>query len=385
MRILFVADGRSPTALNWIRYWVERGDEVALVSTFACAPSLPLLRLELVPVAFSGSRLPSAAGALRKARRPGAILLRTVLRQWAGFLTLPSAVRRLEEIAAAFRPDLVHAMRIPYEGILAARAALPAPLALSTWGNDFTLHAHLSPWMGAAVRHALRAAAGLHSDCRRDLRLAGEWGFAAGRPSLVVPGNGGIRSEFFSPPQEPVSQPVVVNPRGFRGYVRNDAFFRSIPLILQDQPQTRFLCVAMAGVPEAEEWVRRLGVEAAVDLLAPRSHPAMAEVFRSSRVVVSPSTHDGTPNTLLEAMACGCFPVAGDLESIREWIDPGENGLLVDPADPQALARATLTALKDDTLRIRALKQNVRLIAERAEYRGCMAQAETFYARIRGT
>ena len=34
--------------------------------------------------------------------------------------------------------------------------------------------------------------------------------------------------------------------------------------------------------------------------------------------------HDGTPNTLLEGMACGCLPVAGDLDSIREWLKPGQ-------------------------------------------------------------
>jgi glycosyltransferase involved in cell wall biosynthesis len=138
----------------------------------------------------------------------------------------------------------------------------------------------------------------------------------------------------------------------------------------------------MAGLPEAEDWVRRLGVEAAVELLEPRPHARMAEIFHSAQVAVSPSTHDGTPNTLLEAMACGCFPVAGDLESIREWITPGENGLLIDPGDPQALARATLSALEDAALRARALKQNARLIAERAEYRRCMAQAEAFYTQI---
>jgi glycosyltransferase involved in cell wall biosynthesis len=34
------------------------------------------------------------------------------------------------------------------------------------------------------------------------------------------------------------------------------------------------------------------------------------------------------------------FPVCGDLESIREWIDDGVNGFLVDPTDAQALAGA---------------------------------------------
>jgi glycosyltransferase involved in cell wall biosynthesis len=105
----------------------------------------------------------------------------------------------------------------------------------------------------------------------------------------------------------------------------------------------------------------------------------MADLFRQAQVVVSPSTHDGTPNTLLEAMACGCFPVVGDIESLREWITPGKNGFLVDPADPQGLAEAILIGLQNPELRAQAHKQNARLIAERAEYHEVMRQAAEFY------
>jgi glycosyltransferase involved in cell wall biosynthesis len=108
----------------------------------------------------------------------------------------------------------------------------------------------------------------------------------------------------------------------------------------------------------------------------------MADVFRSAAVLVSPSTHDGTPNTLLEGMACGCFPVAGDLESIREWITPGVNGLLVDPSDPDSLAAAILSALDQPGWRAKASEQNRRIIADRAEYSQTMSRAEAFYTRL---
>jgi glycosyltransferase involved in cell wall biosynthesis len=98
-------------------------------------------------------------------------------------------------------------------------------------------------------------------------------------------------------------------------------------------------------------------------------------------VAVSPSTHDGTPNTLLEAMACGCFPIAGDLESLREWITPGVNGLLVDP-EIRALADAVLLALERPDLRARARVLNLRLVADRAEQGQVMQSAEIFYQDI---
>jgi glycosyltransferase involved in cell wall biosynthesis len=277
---------------------------------------------------------------------------------------------------------LVHAMRIPYEGMLAADAYTGIPLLVSVWGNDFTLHAPSTRLMRHYTRWTMQVANALHADCQRDIRLAEEWGFSVNRPTLVTPGNGGIRTDIFFPPEKIVEEPVVINPRGFRAYVRNDAFFKAIPLVLEEVPETRFLCASMAGESQAQQWTEELGIGHAVELLAPMPHVQMAEVYRRAAVLVSPSIHDGTPNTLLEGMACGCFPVVGDLESIREWITDRENGLLTDATDPHRLAASIVRALKSKDLREQAAGLNARRITEGAEYNACMSQASTFYQRI---
>jgi len=388
MRLLFVADGRSAIALNWIRYFVEAGHVVHLASTYPCASNLPLASLNVIPVAFSGA-LETDGGGLSQGRpalirRLVPVGLRTAARQWLGLLTLPRAARRLRQLIDEIQPDLVHAMRIPFEGILAAQALQShssPPLLISVWGNDFTLHAPSNTWLGDATRLTLDRANALHADVQRDVRLAREWGFSAQKPAIVLPGAGGIQLDVFYPVQTYTSQQVI-NPRGWRAYVRNDTFFHAIPLVLQRQPGVRFVCPALAGEPQALEWIEKLGIAGAVEMLPLQSRIQMAEHFRSSQVVVSVTTHDGTPNTLLEAMACGCTPVAGDIESLREWITPGENGLLVDPGDPQALAEAILQALADPALRARALEINTRLVAERAEYRRVMSDALNFYGSL---
>jgi glycosyltransferase involved in cell wall biosynthesis len=379
MRLLFVADGRSPIALNWIRYFVERGDEVCLVSTFACDVHLNLKRLDFVPVAFSSTRRQSLKPDFASSR---SLILRTAVRQWLGPLTISTASRRLRKLIREIQPDLVHAMRIPFEGMLASCAVNGVPLVISVWGNDFTLHAPSTPLMKRFTRRALKSVDGLHTDCARDVRLAGEWGFYNRKPTLLIPGNGGIRTEIFYPSPEPAAQPVVFNPRGFRAYVRNDSFFKAIPQVLSSRPKTRFVCASMAGNKQAIAWINELHLESEVDLLALLPHEKMAGVFRAAQVLVSPSVHDGTPNSLLEGMACGCFPVAGDLESIREWITPGRNGLLVDVNDPGSLADAIVTALDRPDLRTEAASLNQRLISSRAEYGQCMSRAFEFYKSI---
>ena len=81
-------------------------------------------------------------------------------------------------------------------------------------------------------------------------------------------------------------------------------------------------------------------------------------------------------------MACGCFPVAGDIESVREWITDAENGLLCNPTDKESIARAIARALEDRRLRAKAMAYNVPLVNEQADYDGVMAKAEEFYRRV---
>ena len=392
MKILFVADGRSPISQNWIRYFVERGDDVYLASTFACDVDFPLKRLEFTPVAFSAVKKQTSPPASGSSRSLG---LRTLIRQWVGPLTIFRSAQKLRAFIQEVQPDIVHALRVPYEGMLTA-SALPkehrddvseveAPrFIVSIWGNDFTLHAPSTPLMGYYTRKTMGAIHALHADCERDIRLAQTWGLSVDKPTLVAPGNGGIRCDVFYPPVEPVTNPVIINPRGFRSYVKNEAFFRSIPLVLEKRSDARFICSSMQGESQALQWMKDLKIEHAVQLNPPLSHAQMGDVFRGAQIVVSPSIHDGTPNSLLEGMACGCFPIAGDLESIREWITHAQNGFLVDPNNPQAIADAILIALEREDLRREAAGLNAKIISARAEYGENMEKVGKFYETVLG-
>jgi glycosyltransferase involved in cell wall biosynthesis len=394
MRLLFVADGRSPITMNWLSYLMDSGHEVHLVSSYPCAQEMRLSSVHILPVAFgalagdvpafpTSGRLGLPAQARRLARNAMPSAWRTRLRQWLGPFSLSKAAAELERIWREIQPELVHAMRIPYEGMLAAKAELSTPLIISVWGNDFTLHAPSTTLTRRYTRQTLQRAAALHVDCHRDLRLAQEWGYAKEKPAIVLPTSGGIQAEIFYRGSQS-ERFTVINPRGFRAYVRNDTFFQSIPIVLNRHPQVEFLCPAMESEVRAVQWLAKLKIEGSVHLLPRQSRLQMADLFRRSQVVVSPTTHDGTPNTLLEAMACGCFPVAGDLESLREWISPGVNGLLVDPGDSRALAGSICEALENPALRQQAAEHNARLIADRADYQKVMTSAVQFYRDLLG-
>lgn len=63
-------------------------------------------------------------------------------------------------------------------------------------------------------------------------------------------------------------------------------------------------------------------------------------ILWNSDAFVLASVSEGISNAALEAMACGVPIVASDVGGMREAIREGEDGYLVPPRDPQALARA---------------------------------------------
>jgi hypothetical protein len=69
-------------------------------------------------------------------------------------------------------------------------------------------------------------------------------------------------------------------------------------------------------------------------------HERMAEFYNQVDVLVSCSRHEGEPLTLIEAMACGCFPVCADIGIVPELIRDGENGLIVRDPGPEGFRAA---------------------------------------------
>lgn len=92
-----------------------------------------------------------------------------------------------------------------------------------------------------------------------------------------------------------------------------------------------------------------LGIQDRVVLAGFQPNPFAA--MARSAVFVLPSLLEGFPFVLMEAMACGVPVVSTDCPSgPAELVTDGDNGFLVPPADPVALARAMDRLLADPAL-----------------------------------
>jgi len=406
LRITFVADAQSPIARSWIDGVAGSGHTVQVLSTYPGAAAgerwAAFATLPTLVVRGTGAR--DTVRAMHLARDsgegahslspsatagPAGLARRTLIasRRLAEAATAPIVGRAVLREVGGFEPDLVHALRIPHEAVhawMALRDRPGVPFLVSSWGNDFTLHAASSRVLAALTTRVLRRADGFHADCERDVGLARTQGLLGTKPSLVVPGSGGLDTRMFVPAEVAPTAPVVLNPRSLRPYVRTDVFLLAARRVLDRRPDASFVGVGLAGSTEVVRLVEDLGIGPSVQLLPHVRHEAMASLYREARTTVSPSFHDGTPNTVLEAMACGSFPVVGDLASLREWIADGENGLLVDPHDPVSLGDAVLRSLDDDGLVERARLRNRELIGRRADRCAVMKAVDEFYRVVVG-
>lgn len=87
-----------------------------------------------------------------------------------------------------------------------------------------------------------------------------------------------------------------------------------------------------------------------------RFEPASAQVaewLRAIDIFVLPSRSEALSNSLMEAMACGCAPVASRVGGNPELIAHGETGLLFEPGDAEELARHLELLAGNRDLRVR--------------------------------
>lgn len=76
-------------------------------------------------------------------------------------------------------------------------------------------------------------------------------------------------------------------------------------------------------------------------------------------VFVHPSLRDGMPNALLEAMACEKAVVATPVGGIKDVIEDGKNGVLVDVNDTDGLTQSIVQLISQPENR-RAISKSAR-------------------------
>jgi teichuronic acid biosynthesis glycosyltransferase TuaC len=93
--------------------------------------------------------------------------------------------------------------------------------------------------------------------------------------------------------------------------------------------------------------VRSRGHDKSVKILGPQPLSNVADLMRQAQVLCLPSHGEGTPNCVMEAMACGLPVVATEVGGIPDIVETGRTGMLVQKGDIQGLADALTSLLQN--------------------------------------
>ena len=111
-------------------------------------------------------------------------------------------------------------------------------------------------------------------------------------------------------------------------------------------------------------------------------HREMPTLMNRSSIYVLPSLKEGMPYALLEAMACGKAVIGSNIPGIKDIITHGENGILVPPKNPEALATAILLLLEDKGLRRRLGQAARQLMIEKYSWEIISEKIERVYNEV---
>jgi len=103
--------------------------------------------------------------------------------------------------------------------------------------------------------------------------------------------------------------------------------------------------------PKIKEQIKKLRLEDKVVHFKSIPDEKMFQLYTLADVSVSPTLYEGLPLVVLEAMACGKPIVASNVSEVPQVVKHGENGFLVPPRDPNAIANAVLEIYDKDLFR----------------------------------
>ncbi len=160
--------------------------------------------------------------------------------------------------------------------------------------------------------------------------------------------------------------------------VKDVAFFLDVARCVgATRPDARFLVVGDGPLrPELESLARDPGIAGKTVFLGMRAD--VARLYPVMDVVCLTSRNEGTPLTLIEAMAAGRAVVARAVGGVPDLLEGGRAGVLVPPGVPEPFARE-VQALLADPARRQSLGDAARSASRRYDARRLAADIEEMY------
>lgn len=175
--------------------------------------------------------------------------------------------------------------------------------------------------------------------------------------------------------------PLIAHVANLRPMKGHDVALGALKILLEDFPQAFILFAGRDDCSgRVQRMAREMGLGPHVRFLG--YHERTRALVRLCDMAILPSRHEGLPVSILEAMAESRPVVASRVGGIPEMMTDGEEGLLVEAGDPQALAQAVRQLAADDTLRARMGRQGWTRVQTQFTLESMVRKYEGAYAAL---
>jgi glycosyltransferase involved in cell wall biosynthesis len=349
VRICFVANARSVHTQKWVQYFLEKGNEVLILSK----ENVPIPGARVFPVL----RVISRNWLIRKFE-----VLRNTWTFWS--------------IVRAFNPDIVHVHSIStnllwYWGM--------ENLFVSPWGSD--VRGNHSAIKTSYLRFVFRQAQVITATSH--FLAATTRRYYTDKEIHVVPF--GVDCEVFRP-TERINMTSAVT-LGFVKHLRvkygPEYLIRAMEMIVKQYPQTQLLVAGSGELhSQLEELTGKLGLTGHISFLGAVEHRRVPEILKSVDIFVMPSIQEEFGVAAVEAQAMEIPVVATRVGGVPEVVLDGETGILVEPRNSGQLAQAILTLIENPALRRQMGERGRRNVLANYRWEDNAALMERLYDRF---
>jgi len=270
--------------------------------------------------------------------------------------------------------DVLHAYFLPQAGFVASYAGkyLNIPSVVSIRGNDIE-RAAFDPSKFSHVLHALQNASAVTTNASELINKAKAF---IDKEIHLIPN--GIDTNLFKPTDKNVAlaetfnlQPSKPGVIGFVGELREKKGLQTLLSAYAQVIKMRATSLLVVGEVrqgddlKAFDEFRGATPNLNIFVTGHTPHNDLPSYYSLMDVFVHPSLRDGMPNAVLEAMACEKPVIATPVGGIKDIIEDGKNGIIVNVNDTNMLAEKILELLEDSEKRSRLGKNARELIVSK--------------------
>jgi len=257
------------------------------------------------------------------------------------------------------QPDIIFLQTLLYPNYLVFLIGRSIPIIITFWNGDVTWWAKYTDierlFKKQIVIRGIKRAAAITVNSRVAFDACLNYVKSANRIHLIrYPG---VDLSRFHPIDKELAKKHIGEiapknvfwPRGTGDYLNFDTLVAASQIVLKKYTDLHFIILFANRHVDFSimEDLKVKGIEKNYSLLEKISFEDMPHYYSAADMMISLSSNDSLPNTMLEAMACGCPVIMGDIPQIRDWITDGKNGYLCPVKDADKLAECIIKVLED--------------------------------------